>query len=133
MLRCKEDTCVVLWSRVQRKSVLQQLQNHDFLPRFFNQHKLWKQILYNLELLHWNPCKGGFPFGKKPSLDFPIKLIWVRNLILILIMAETFWHKKNIQTKTKNSVLLHGPHSKDLHVNHLCEKPAYHQYSVMSQ
>lgn len=41
--------------------------------------------------------------------------------------------KKNIQTKTKNSVLLHGPRSKDLHVNQLCEKPAHHQYSVMSQ
>lgn len=46
---------------------------------------------------------------------------------------EVLTKKKNIQTKTKNSVLLHGPHSKDLHVNQSCEKPAHHQYSVMSQ
>lgn len=47
---------------------------------------------------------------------------------------EVLTKKKTYKQKQRtHAVLLHGPRSKDLHVNQLCEKPAHHQYSVMSQ
>lgn len=103
MLMCNEDSLrVVLWSRVQRyKLVLQQYCKIVIsCPGFLTNTNSEKRF-YNLELLYWNPCKGRFPFGKKPSLDFPFKLIWVRNLILLLIMAEKFWQKKKHTNKNK--------------------------------